>query len=200
MKKTILLLCLLASHWMMAQTLRPPAYPLITHDPYFSIWSNTDQLNESATRHWTGKPQALEGIIDVDGVQYQFLGAASVQYATVVPTANQEAYLAKYTFTQPQQGWELPTFDDAAWQYGKAPLGDGASSNPLKVNTLWKTPDVWYRREILLGEFKAEDLLLQISHDDDVEVFVNGVLAYQCGPCYIAGYELYDLLPEAKKL
>ena len=54
--------------------LRAPSYPLITIDPYTSIWSFTDQLNEDATRHWTGKEQGLLGVIEVDGVSYRFMG------------------------------------------------------------------------------------------------------------------------------
>lgn len=54
--------------------LRSPAYPLITIDPYTSIWSFTDRLNEDVTRHWTGKGQGLLGVIDVDGVSYRFMG------------------------------------------------------------------------------------------------------------------------------
>lgn len=42
-----------------------PAYPLVTHDPYFSIWSCGDKINESPTLHWSGKPHALSGIIRV---------------------------------------------------------------------------------------------------------------------------------------
>ncbi|MEJ7664903.1 MAG: DUF4964 domain-containing protein [Hymenobacter sp.] len=61
-----------------AQTpaLRPPAYPLLTHTPYFSVWAFQDTLAAGPTRHWTGTPQSLEGVVRVDGRAYQFMGQA----------------------------------------------------------------------------------------------------------------------------
>lgn len=57
-------------------TVRTPATPLVVHDPYFSIWSFDDALNAGPTRHWTGVPQQLDGVVRVDGHPYRFMGDA----------------------------------------------------------------------------------------------------------------------------
>ena len=53
---------------------RPPAVPLITHDPYFSCWSMSDRLADGWPKHWTEKTMGLSGIVRIDGVPLRFLG------------------------------------------------------------------------------------------------------------------------------
>jgi len=55
---------------------RPPAVPLVVHDPYFSIWSFGDVLANDWPRHWTGKIHALCGLIRIDGKPYRLMGTA----------------------------------------------------------------------------------------------------------------------------
>ncbi|MGB6975435.1 MAG: DUF4965 domain-containing protein [Terracidiphilus sp.] len=56
--------------------MRAPATPLVTHDPYFSIWSMGDRLTDGPTRHWTGVPQPISGFVRVDGKNFRYLGDA----------------------------------------------------------------------------------------------------------------------------
>jgi hypothetical protein len=53
---------------------RLPALPLITHDPFFSIWDPNYTPTGGETRHWCGSEKRLLANIDVDGQKMRFLG------------------------------------------------------------------------------------------------------------------------------
>ena len=54
--------------------MRPPSVPLITIDPYFSVWSAANTLTRNNTVHWTGKPNTIRGTVMIDGESYRFMG------------------------------------------------------------------------------------------------------------------------------
>ena len=51
-----------------------PAYPLFVKDPFFSIWSPGELLNENDTTFWTGKTVRTYGLVYADGKAYSFMG------------------------------------------------------------------------------------------------------------------------------
>ena len=53
---------------------RASAVPLVTVDPYFSIWSFSDTLYGDATRHWTGRENRMNAGIIIDNTYYSLMG------------------------------------------------------------------------------------------------------------------------------
>ena len=90
----------------------------------------------------------------------------------LVATSEEESHIWQYSTDQPAEGWFKPAFDAAAWKSGPAPFGHG-----YPVNTDWTTGNIWLRREVTLPADIPAKLAVLAKHDEDVQVYVNGVLA-----------------------
>lgn len=182
-----LLFCLLLAGKSFSQTPKAPAYPLVMHDPYLSIWSFTDELHASPTRHWTGSEQPLTGYVKVDGKVYRFLGTPEKAFDKVLATADEGGYNTVHTESSPDAGWMELDYNARGWKGGRAPFGDAES----KPQTSWTSKNLWVRREFTVLDNNIKGLNLKISHDDDIDVFLNGTKIYS----HIGWYHKYIYVP-----
>jgi hypothetical protein len=103
----------------------------------------------------------------------------------------------RYTVNAPAADWFQPSFDDAAWQSGASGFG-ALDTRFAKVGTEWKTADIWLRRTVDLPSASAAAApYLRVFHDDDAEVYVNGVLAAKL-PGANGGFHYVPLTAEAR--
>ena len=60
---------------VLPRPLRSPAVPLVTCDPFFSVWSPHDRLTDGDTTHWAAwKTQPLSIVLEADGATYRLCG------------------------------------------------------------------------------------------------------------------------------
>jgi hypothetical protein len=105
----------------------------------------------------------------------------------------------KFTTNNPGPGWFTPEFNDSSWQ--TSPGGFGTEITPgAIVGTTWNTGDIWLRREFNVGHEDLHNAKIQLFHDEDAEIYFNGILAAQA-PRYSANYYLMNInAPAAESL
>ena len=127
-----------------------PSYPVITVDPFFSIWSRSDKLNESDTCLWCGIRKPIKGTVTFDGVTYRFLGAGDEEKLTQVKTEILP-YISEYTFENDKLRLILKTW------------------SPLLLDDfhLLATPVAYFDFEVqnLTGEEKAVSVSIEASEE-----------------------------------
>ncbi len=173
LRLSFFVITLLSTLPVIAQVSKAPAYPLITHDPYFSIWSFTDNLDASTTKHWTGTDHSITGRISVDGNVYSFLGKQERSFHTLLPASDESKYQSSFTEIEPSANWNDLHFAVSQWKKGLGSFGDlQAAGNQ------WKSKDLWVRRQFIVGDLDKGKVYLKIHHDDNVDVFLNGQKIY----------------------
>jgi hypothetical protein len=90
-----------------------------------------------------------------------------------------------------------PDFDDRNWREGKAGFGTAGTPGAI-IGTVWNTPSIWLRREFQLPEVNVQGIVLKAHHDEDMEVYINGVLAATASG-YTTDYEEFPINAAALK-
>lgn len=176
-------LCLLSSctekENIEKNSLRAPAWPLISIDTYTSAWSMSDNLYDSSVKHWTGKDFPFIGGLQVDGEIYRFMGIEDADLVTVVPTAQEAEWNGKYTEKEPSSNWMKPDFNDSKWNSGIGAFG--TPDDPF-ARTKWETRNIWVRREVEINpEVIGRQVYLTFSNDDRAVFYINGVQIHDTG-------------------
>lgn len=87
--------------------LRAPAYPLITIDPYFSVWSASDHPAETDTVHWTGRSNAITIIANIDGDRFRLIGKGLYDEIKVASLINKDCSAFSTTYEFIEKGIKL---------------------------------------------------------------------------------------------
>ena len=138
-------------------------------------------------------------IVKADPAQIALSNAMSRTYEQVVPTSEQTAQTWRFTTSQPATDWNTGDFDDSDWSQG--PGGFGTAGTPgAVVGTEWNSSDIWIRRTVNLtgtSQDQLNNLVLRIHHDEDAQVFINGVQALVVGG-YTTSYIHLPIDPAAR--
>jgi hypothetical protein len=96
-------------------------------------------------------------------------------FQTLVPAADTKPASWHYTTNKPAENWFATDFDASNWTEGQSGFGFPEKRGAI-IGTRWKSDDIWLRREVQLNGGKLDDVLGWLRHDDDAEVYINGVL------------------------
>src|SRR5215469_7795914 len=143
------------------QSVRVPAVPLITHDPYFSVWSMNETLTDGVTKHWTGTRQPLTGLIRIDGQTFRWMG----DRPRAVPPAKQtnlEITPTRTVYRFEQQGVRL----DVSFLSPLLPFDLDVLSRPVSYVTITNSAIDGAKHKVQIL-FEASSLLAVDRHTQE---------------------------------
>jgi hypothetical protein len=117
------------------------------------------------------------------------------RFHVIVPNALYARVVWRHTLDKPDDAWPNTEFDDSNWTEGIGGFGTQGTPNAI-INTTWNTSDIWLRREFTLDHDDMRNARLQLYHDEDAEIYLNGVPAAQVAG-FVTSYEETPIEPKA---
>jgi len=118
----------------------------------------------------------------------------------ILPTSKDKARQWQYTTTKPAEGWMQKEFKATSWKTGEGGFGTTFTPGSV-VRTEWNSSDIWIRQDFKLGDLSLinlDNLVLMMHHDEECEVYINGVEASKVDGA-VSGYVTIQVSAAAKK-
>jgi xylan 1,4-beta-xylosidase len=166
--------------------LRHGGHSTLFTDKAGEIWGTLFGADDLSPIYIT--PSITRFRLENNGKILPFRGNARAK--VILPTQQIKPVIWKYSTKAPPKNWYLKNFDDSQWSSGLSGFGE-------KGNTAWTEGDIWLRKVVdikALSAIELENLALSISHNANVEVYLNGVEA-----CSMSGFNKYSLKKIAGK-
>ncbi|HEU5125788.1 MAG TPA: DUF5127 domain-containing protein [Verrucomicrobiae bacterium] len=142
-----------------------------------ALWAKWAKRDKTDAKNWAPMPKAPTVTV-------------------VVPAADQSPALWRYTTRKPASDWSKPDYSDSNWKQGKSGFGTRETPNAV-IGTVWNTPEIWLRREVEIPADKLKNIGLWVHHDEDVQIYINGVLVVT-NSGYTTSYDEFPLSASAK--
>lgn len=124
----------------------------------------------------TEKRESLRGEITTM-LQEQGIVASTEKVTTFIDDSRGNSAQWFYTTSRPTDDWKEVGFLNKSWFKGYGGFGAGNPPNS-NIRSKWDTEEIWMRATFGLKTL-PESLALEIYHDEDVEVYLNGALVFE---------------------
>jgi len=160
-----------------------------------AVYTQTTDVETEVNGLMTYDRRVMKIPVETAAKAHRMLYLPPPTVTVLAPSSQLQAQMWKWTTQAPGTGWQKPEFDDSSWK--ASPGGFGEKTTPGSVvRTEWKTNDIWLRRTFELKSRPTDDLRFTVHHDEDCEIYLNGILAAKMMG-WTTEYRLFRMTPEA---
>lgn len=166
--------------------------PLIAQGLSAAVYTQTTDVEIEVNGFMSYDREVLKYPAEKMRKSNESLRGPAVELKVVIGCSRSEAKTWKYSFDKPADNWFEANFDDSAWKEGEGGFGTVGTPGAV-VRTTWDSSDVWLRRTVELTAddiSNVDDMLGYVSHDEDAQIYINGVLVGS-----FTGYQDYHYTP-----
>jgi len=163
-----------------------------------AIYTQTTDVEVEVNGLMTYDREVVKMPVEVVAKANRFQFPPEPKQIVLSPTAAQHVGVTwRYTTNAPGDAWFRSEFDASSWREARSGFGTRGTPGAI-IGTEWQTSDIWLRREFTVSNGQPHNLRLIMHHDEDAEVYLNGVLASKATR-YISDYDEFEVSAEAAK-